>query len=221
MIQIDSFFIHYPLHTFKKEEIVIRADDQPSGVYFVKSGFVKMNAVLENGRDITFNIFKPGTFFPMMWAINDFPNTYYFQSITKSELFKSPKDKFVLFVQNNPEVLTDFTKRILSGMQGLLTNIQYQLTGDSYHRVMAALLLSAKRFGEMNKDKSVKITVPLTHQEIANIAGLTRETVSLMMEKLKKENLITSARHLVIILKPGILEKELLIDETSAIATAV
>jgi CRP/FNR family transcriptional regulator, cyclic AMP receptor protein len=221
MTQIDTFFTRFPLLVFKKDEMIIRADDVPTGVYFVKSGFIKMNAVLENGRDITFNIFKSGSFFPMMWTLNDIPNSYYFQAITKSELYKSPKDKFVDYVHNNPEVFADLTKRILSGMSGLLTNIQYQLTGDSYHRVIAALVLSARRFGQKEKDGSIVIDVPLTHQEIANIAGLTRETVSLMIERLTKEKFITSTKHIIIINKPQNLEKELQIDETSVNQLAI
>jgi len=196
---IAHFFSEFPVIRYKKNELVIRGYEEPNGIYFVKSGYVKMTTVLESGRELTLNIFKTGSYFPMIWALSEIPNTYFFQTITPTELIRAPRNTLLEFVKKNPDVLYDLTKRLVIGMQGLLTNIEHQMSGDSYHRVIAALFLSARRFGKKNGHGSIVFTIPLTHQTIANIAGITRETTSLTIEKLKKEKLISYfGRQLVI-----------------------
>lgn len=172
-----------------------------------------MNAVLENGRELTVNIFKPGSYFPMIWAITNIANIYYYQTATAVELQRAPRDLLLEFIGKNPDALFDLTKRILIGISGLLVNIQHQLSGDSYHRVVAALVLAAKRFGKENGRKEIIIKLPLTHEEIANLAGLTRETVSIAMEQLRKDKLIAQKNKFIVIKDVKRLGKESFIYE--------
>jgi CRP-like cAMP-binding protein len=208
----DECFTQYPILRYDTNQIIIHADDSPSGVFYIKNGFVKMSAILENGREITLNIFKSGAYFPMIWAIADISNTYYYRTVGKTELKRIPRDKVLEFVKKDPDFLFDLTKRILSGVSGLLLNIEHQLSGDSYHRVIAALVLAVNRFGVV-QNKCISINFPMTHQEIAGIAGLTRETVSLAMEKLVKKKIIAYKGRTLLINDKGALMKESTIYE--------
>lgn len=205
---IDSFFTKYPILKYDKNQMIIHADDIPSGIFYIKSGFVKMSAILENGREITINIFKTGAYFPMIWAITNIPNTYYYKTVTTVELQRVPRDVLLEFMQKNPGMLFNLIERILRGVQGLLINIEHELSGDSYHRVIAALVLSAKRFGVKEKENAVIIDFPLTHQEIADITGITRETVSLSIEKLEKAKIVSYKKHTLVINNIMALDKE-------------
>src|SRR3989344_193941 len=148
--------------TYKKGETILRSDDNPQGVYYIKKGFVKMDSIFENGREITLNIFKPGAYFPMTWAVG-----------------------------------------------GILQNIEFILCGDAYHRVLGAVFLSAKRFGEVKGNGKITIKIPLTHQDIANIAGMSRETATLAIKRLRKKKIITYKKRLIFIANIKIFEKEL------------
>ena len=214
---LDDFFSQYNVLSYDKDQIIIHADDIPTGVFYLKSGFVKMSSILENGREITLNIFKPGSYFPMIWAITDIPDTYFYKTIAPTELQRAPRDLLIEFVKKNPEALYSLTKRILIGVKGLLLNIEYQLSGDSYHRVIAALVLSTKRFGVKGKSDKHIINIPLTHQEIADLAGLTRETVSLAIEKLVKKKIILYQGKKLVINDFLKLEEESTIDEMEAL----
>lgn len=205
---IDDFFSQYPVLGYEKDQILIHADDIPSGVFYIKSGFVKMSAVLATGREITLTIFKPGAYFPMIWAITNLTDTYYYKTVTPTQLQRAPRDVLLDFIKKNPDALFELTKRILRGVKGLLINIEHQLSGDSYHRVIAALILSTKRFGVKGKKNNVVIQLPLTHQEIADTAGITRETVSLAIGKLEKKGIISYKRHTLLINNLEALNKE-------------
>jgi CRP/FNR family transcriptional regulator len=198
---------------FKRGETILRSDDEPQGVFYLESGFVKMNSVFVDGRELTLNIFKPGTFFPMTWAIADIENTYYFQAMTPLVIKRMPKSEFMRFLNSNPEILMDLTTRILVGLNGILTNVQHLLSGDSYHRVVSAILLSARRFGDHTNSDKVMVKIPLTHQDIADIAGITRETASIAISKLIKEGIVSHHYRKMTINSLKKLEKESPISE--------
>lgn len=205
---LDNFFSQYSTLRYDKDQIIIHADDIPSGVFYVKNGFVKMSTILETGRELTLNIFKPGTYFPMLWAIANVQNTYYYKTFTPVELQRAPSDEILKFVKGNPEVLLELINRILRGVSGLLINIEHQLSGNSYQRVIAALVLATNRFGVKGKKGLMIIKLPLTHQDIADIAGITRETVSLSMKKLEKKKILSYKGRTLIITNVEALNKE-------------
>ncbi|MFH0864416.1 MAG: Crp/Fnr family transcriptional regulator [Candidatus Gottesmanbacteria bacterium] len=209
--KLENFFSQFKQVTFSKGEIIIRPDNTPQGVYFIKEGYARMYSTFADGRELTLNIFKPRTYFSMMWALADIANTYYFQAHTRVIVQKAPQGQVKEFLQANPDILFNLTKRILVGLDGILTNIEYLLSGQAAHRVMAALFLSAKRFGQPKENNEVIINLPLTHQDIANLAGLTRETTSIEMGKLTKKKLISYNKRLIIINDIAKLEAEIII----------
>ncbi len=197
--RLEEFFTQFPQTGLKKGQIILQPNDKPAGVYFLKDGYVRMYSVFEDGRELTLNIFKPNTYFSMMWAIADIPINSYFQTMTPTLLQLAPKNKLLEFINDNPDILYDLTRRILIGLDGTIVNFQNLLSGRAYNRVIAALILSAKRFGKKGADNHVTIDLRLTHQDIASLAGITRETASLKLETLQKKALIHFEKHLLVI----------------------
>lgn len=126
-----------------------------------------------------------------MWAIGNLTNSYYLIAQTNLHTYRAPRKDVLKFLKKNPEVLFELTKRILIGLDGILSNIEYMLCGNAYSRVTGALYLCAKRFGERVQNGKITLTLPLTHQDIANIAGISRETTSLSIKKLEKKRIIS------------------------------
>ena len=189
-LKILDFFSRYKKLDYKKGDTLIHGGDEPQGIYYLVKGYVKMFFITPDGKELTLNIFKPSSYFPMIWAIADIPNSYYYTAITDIEVIRAPKsDVLTKLVKNDQEVLFELTRRIMVGMGGLLTRIQYLLTADAQQRVLSVMIMLTKRFGERKKAK-IFIDVPFTHQEIANLAGLTRETTSLELKKLNNRKLV-------------------------------
>src|SRR6266545_4746184 len=91
--KIDAFFIQFKQQTYKKGEILIRADDDPSGIFYLKNGVVKEYAISKKGDELVINIFQPISFFPMSWVINETHNIYFFEAMTDVTLWRAPKDE--------------------------------------------------------------------------------------------------------------------------------
>ena len=174
---------------FKRDDILIRSEEDPDGIYFLKSGIVKMSTFFASGTEITFNLFKPGSFFPMIWAIAETKNSYDFQAATEVVTYRVPKKEVLLFLEKNAAVYSDLVKRILIGFDSLLTGLPYLLSGNSTKRVAMALLILGRRFGQRTSDGLV-IGIKVRHEDLAGMAALTRETVSLTIEKMERKKII-------------------------------
>jgi len=193
--------------------MVIRADDDPPGVFYLKDGYARLYTVSPYGQELTFNILKPGCYFSMMWAIGGAQNTRYFEAMTDIELWRAPKKGLIEFIQGNPDVLFELTKRILIGLDGLLGVMESLLFGNAYNKVATALIVAAKRFGKKLDSGEVIIELPLTHQTIASLACLTRETTSSIMKQFEKDALVNNKRPFLIIPNLEKLEKEAVIPK--------
>lgn len=205
--KLDNFFTKFKHQQYKKGEILIRADDEPQGIFYLKSGIVRQYSISKDGEEQTLNLYKPISFFPLMWAINNTPNTYYFEAVTEVEIFRAPKGEVTEFLKKQPEIMYDLISRLYRGMHGLLTRIEYLQSGDAYMKVIFAILNASYRFGEQKENSDIELSI--THREISALTGLTKETVSRECTRLEKEGLITNTNHLVKIRDIHKLETEL------------
>ncbi|QQG42993.1 MAG: Crp/Fnr family transcriptional regulator [Candidatus Daviesbacteria bacterium] len=207
--KVEQFFNKFNTkRLYNKKEVIIRADDDPLGVFYLKEGYARLYTVSPTGQELTLNIFKPGAYFSLMWAIGETKNTYFFEALTKIELLRAPKEALVEFVKEEPQVLFEMTKRILIGLDGLLGVMESLMFGNAYNKVATVLIVAAKRFGKKEESGQVIIDLPLTHQFIATLAGLTRETTSLVVKEFEKKGIIHCQRPFFVIGQMKSLEKE-------------
>jgi len=187
---VNQHFSKYKRVVHKKGDMIIRGGEEPSGAYYLKKGYVKMSYIFENGVEIIFNIFKPGSLFPIIWVIGDVENSYHFQAMTNVEITWLSKNEVNKILADNPDILSHLMKRLVVGFDGLLLNIRQMLFGNSVTRVCSAIYIMSKRFGKKRRGGKVLVGIKLTHQDIASISGITRETASIAIKKLEREGVI-------------------------------
>lgn len=205
----ENFFAKFKsAQKFKKNQLILSPLAEPSGIFYIKSGFVRLYLISESGKELTLNIFKPGTYFSMIWALNNVPNIYFYESLTDVILLKAPKDAVVKHIMDNPGVLFDLTKRTLSGLDGMTRLMEALLTGNAYQQIASVLLVLVRRFGKNEKNGGIIINLPLTHRVIGTITGLSRESTSLELEKLTKDKVISRKNHLITVKNLGKLEEK-------------
>lgn len=209
--ELGFFFSQFKKFNFKKREMILRVGDEPRGVMYLKRGYVRLYSISKEGEELTLIIYKPDDIFPIVWAINNTPNEYYFEAMTPSEIYRVPREKFLIFLKENPDVLFELTSKILSRFRGVLHRMEYLVFGNAYNKVASILLICAERFGGKEGSKII-IQVPLTHKDIANLLGVTRETTSLEIKKLARKGIIDYQGRLIMVKNPRALEKESLLN---------
>lgn len=186
--KLESFFSQYRRLTYKRRQVILRADDTPAGVFYIFKGYARLYSISETGQELTLIILKPQDIFPMRWAIAGEPNVYYCEAITPVEVAKAPREIFLDFAQSNPDILYELLNKVLIRLGGILERMEYSFFGNAYQKVASILVICAERFG-VEKGKKILIRVPLTHKDIANLIGLTRETTSLELKKLENSGI--------------------------------
>ena len=199
--EIKKFFEKHLKLSFSKKDVIIRAEEEPSGVYYLVRGNIRMYSITEDGKELTLNILKPGTYFPAIWAFTDIENDYYFEAINTCEVYKAPKLKLTKFVEENPAVLSDISRRLLRGMNSLIVRVQGLLQEDSYTKVQSVLSYLSGRFGKSDGDGRIIIDLPVTHADIANLGFMARETASIELGKMQKKGIIDYKRKVIRIIK--------------------
>jgi CRP/FNR family transcriptional regulator len=194
-----AFFANFPEKKIKKGETIIQPEEPLIFIYYLVSGYVKSFSLNDEGMELTINIFKPNSYFPITETLTGRTNPYFFEAITDVVLRKAPTHKVHEFVKDDHEVLFDLTKRISSGLEGFMIRTQYLIRSNAKQKISSSLLLLARRFGQNTPNKKVKILLPQTHEDIANLAGVSRETASLELKKLENEKIISSSKQIYII----------------------
>lgn len=209
---LNTFFSKFKPIQYRKRDIILHADENTEHVYFIKSGYVRAYKLSEDGEELTLTILESQELFPITCGINDMPNTYYLEAITSLEVWQAPKDQFLLFLKNNPDIMYELTSHILIRFGYLLTRMEYLVVSRAYTKVAATILMCAKRFGEQ-KGTDIVVKIPFTHKDIATLAGITRETTCLEMKKLEEKGLVGRRGRLLVIKDLQGLEEESSLNE--------
>lgn len=187
--RLNDFFSGLKKVSFKKGETILRPDDESYSVYYLIEGFTRLYSISKNAQELTLIIYKPGDFFPLIPSITNTPIAYYVEAITPVELYKAPQREFLKLLKKNNDLMFEISSHILSRLGGVLTRMEYAMFGNARSKVASIILICAERFGKRDK-KDILIQVPLTHQDIAQLIGIARETVSIEMKKLQKMGII-------------------------------
>lgn len=187
-VLVDNFFSDYPQKNLNKGQILVFSGETSNTVYYLKKGRVKQYDVSAQGEEIVINIFKPGSFFPMSQALNGRDNPYIFEAETSVVIHPAPAADVVSFLKTNPEVMFDLLSRVYRGMDGTLERMVHLMKSSARKRLMFEIVINSLRFGHKNPDGSY--VSHINEGDIADRAGLVRETVSREMSKLVKEKLV-------------------------------
>lgn len=187
--KVQTAFSKYPKRSYPKGQILVFADENPEHIFYLVSGRVRKYDVSYRGDEVIVNIFKPPAFFPMSWAINKSQNKYFYKTETKSELHIVPTAVALEFVKSNPDVMLDLLSRIYKGMDGLLGRMVHLMSGTAKSRLIYELIIECRRFGKTAAGFHIVLNV--NEVDLAARTGLSRETVSREMQKLKEIGIVT------------------------------
>lgn len=187
--KIDGFFSSYPKRSYPKNHIIVFPNEAPEHIYFLIKGSVRMYDISYRGEEVVVNIFKPSAFFPMSWAINHDNNQFFYATDEDSEVYVAPIESTLAFVKDNPDVLLDLLGRVYRGLDGILGRMVRLMSGSAGSRLLYELIIECRR--AKNGPTTKHYTVPLNEIGLAARTGLTRETVSREIHKLKEKSLVS------------------------------
>jgi CRP/FNR family transcriptional regulator len=192
---------------FDKGEIVLRAADEPRGVYLIEQGYMKVYSLSKEGTEHTHIMYEQGDIFPVIWIFKDAVRNVYYQASSPLTVWVVPKAGFKDFISHNTQTAMLLLEQVTDMFRlyaGRIDNLMYS---NSYERTVYRLLSLMDRLGEADGG-GWAITAPVTHQDIASSVNLTRETVSRCMQRLKRHGFINTDDDRRIVIKdiPGLMK---------------
>lgn len=204
--KIVSFIKPFPRVVFRKGEFLLSPYVKPAGIFFLTSGIVRMCNSSKKGDEVIINVYKPISFFPLGWLLNDTENTFFFEAVSLVRTSVVPKPTVRDFLEHEPGVTYDLLQRIVRGLDGYFLRVEGLMSGDARMRVVIQLVLQARRFGKKTREGDV---LEMTHQTLASLSGLSRETVTREIGKLQKQGKILYRNKTLVIPNIELLEHEI------------
>jgi CRP/FNR family cyclic AMP-dependent transcriptional regulator len=195
--RLQTFLEQYPTKSFKKGEIIIFQGEAPRSGYVVKSGTVKAYNLSVNGDEKPVSFYSVDSIFPSAWVYGKIPSAvYYFEAFTPEvSLYIIPREEYVNFMKQHPDIMYLELERFMMDQLGKsmrLNALQHSRASDKLLYTLHYLALS---HGKTVAPQQIEITLDLTHQDFANLTGLTRETAATELNKLKHRGVISYGKH--------------------------
>ena len=194
---LTDFLGQYMAKNYSKGEIIIFQGEAPRTSYVVKSGVVKVYNLNHNGDEKPVGFQTHLEIFPSPWAFYKAPSAlYYYEALTDNvSLYHVPRDDYLSFLKSHPDEIYAQLERMITdhlGSMMRLNALQHSRASDKLIYTLHYLILSQ---GKQVGPDEVEITLDLTHQDFANLTGLTRETAATELNKLKTLGVISYGKH--------------------------
>ncbi len=195
---LHAFLERYPCHSFKKREIIVFQGEAPRQAFIIKSGTVKAYNLSVNGDEKPVAFYQADSIFPASWVYGKTASsTYYYEAFTPEvEVYTIDRQEFLNFIKKRPELLYQELQRLLADQLGGSIRLNALQNSRARDKLIYTLHYLALSHGKTPCQGKIELTLDVTHQDLANLTGLTRETVATELNKLKRQKVIEYGKHL-------------------------
>ncbi len=192
---------------FKKNEAILYEEDTNKYMYVVLSGKVKAVHVNEEGKEIILAIHQSGDFFGEISLIDGKTVPAAVIATEDSTTAIISKKKFYAMLFINKKILQNLLQIFCSRLRESWDRVQLLNFKNASQRIKMLFMMLCNSYGQGTND-GVTLKIKLTHQNIADMTGLTRETVTRIIDTWQKKGELTILKNKFIRLKPDFLQKD-------------
>lgn len=216
----SSFFKKYakrPPLLIKSGKTIFYEGDEPGKLYFIKSGFVKLYRSSPEGRSTIIYLYGPRSLLAVRaFTSRDKQLKHTAEAMTDVEIITISEKEYLEALSSNPEYLVDLLHVFIDRLNHTEKKLEGFILTDATARTASFLFDLATRFGipasrGEKKGAKVELPLPLTHQTISEFVGSFRETVTVAMNRLKKEEILEDKRSKITIINLAKLREQALV----------
>ena len=173
----------------KKRQPLYLPGDPSSSVYLLKKGRVKIANSAPSGKEVTFEILEPGEVFGELEVLDDAPRSTSAEALDDTLICVIPRKDFDQYLAMHPSVTVKLTKLIGLRLRKIQSRVENLVFRDVPAR-LAHLLLELRKTDGVTDKQGIRLRAKLTHQEMANLIGCSRETVSTIIGQFRDQGFI-------------------------------
>ena len=187
------------VRSFKRHDLIYAPAQPGQSVLIVAVGRVKIKDVTPDGKETILAFLEEGEIFGELALLDGQPRQEYAEAVVDSQVLSLPRDDVLWLMANRPETALSITKLIGLRRRRVETRLRNLLFLSSRDRMVHMLLELRDSHGEQTGDRC-QILLPLSHQDLASLIGVTRETATVVLGRLQASRLIKMERRRITIL---------------------
>ena len=173
----------------ERNRTVFAEGDPGEGFHFIRSGKVKVFKSSEDGKEHILNILGPGDVFAEVLLFNEAPYPASATAIEDSVIGVIRNRDLEALLVDYPKIAVRIIRVMSKKLQYIQSRIKLLALSDSQAKVAQALDYLTERYGRQT-DRGWEVALEINRQDLANMAGTTRETVSRVFRTLKDDGVI-------------------------------
>jgi len=167
--------------------------------FFVVKGSVKVTRLSKEGREVILAMLNQGDFFGEMSLLDGESRSANVIALEKTEVLTLNRKDFLIVLHEYPKIAIQLLKELASRLRKSDRHIASLSLSDAEKRIALCIIRFADERGIIRNGRVTIAKIPI-QQDIANMAGTSRETVSRALTVLEKEQLIErNGRELIMI----------------------
>ena len=184
--------------SYPAEAVLFVEGQVPRGIYMLCSGRVKLTMTAQDGKTIIVRVAEAGELLGLQSAISGEVHELTAETLQPCQVDFVRRDDFTKLLREQPEVAANTIQQFGNYYRGACQQIRYLGLTTSANEKLASFLLESAIRGQETQ-QGVRFNLSLTHEEIAQVVGLTRETVTRGFSEFKSLNLISTKGPTVLI----------------------
>lgn len=157
-------------------------------IYFIEKGRVRVTKLSPEGKTVILALLGPGELIgEAAWEFGEHDS--YAETLEESRVYQISREAFQNYIRENP----DFGLRLIEILGGRLKQAQARIEDLVFRQVpsrVARLLLTLAESHGRVTTSGIRVEFPLTHQEIADMVGSSRVTVTQILNRFKSSHWI-------------------------------
>lgn len=201
--RIETLFKDAREKKYPKNQIIAYQGDHLTSIHQVKEGYVKAYTILDSGDTRTIFILSPGDIFPIAFSLTldwgKYQLKYFYQALTDTKLALLTSSSFQELLESDPRIVRAYMSYMSASNEAIMDQLEAMKRKTAKDKIFELLPYLVKKIGQRIRPHTYKLNLKLSHQEIADLSGITRETTTALLKKLEKEGVIKQYRNTWII----------------------
>lgn len=187
--EIEEVLRLAPPKSYRKGEYIFYAGDTADALFLLQLGTVKVSYITLNGDEKILNIFRPGDIFGELFLGKYRHRVGEAQALDDVIVCKLCEETFLSLIQRFPQIALNFIRHLVDSQRETLARSHALMRADAKYRLLGILLSLARRYCCTDGDW-FDLPASLTQEDIANMAGLNRSTVSSLINDLRRDGVL-------------------------------
>jgi CRP-like cAMP-binding protein len=196
--RVEELFKNARAKKYPKNQIIRYQGDALTEIYLIKKGYVKAYTILDSGDTRTMFLLGPGDIFPIAFSLTmDWENysvRYFYQSLTDVEVLAQDAGDLKRQIDTKPEMTTIYLAYMAASNEAIMRQLEAMKNKSATEKVVVLLPYLVDKLGKQTKPGVYKLEIKVSHQEIADLSGVTRETATTLIKKLEARGIIKQQR---------------------------